>query len=96
MVKNVGKKQVAGKDPPDFRTADERDEYFRKNAGYYTLVAKSGVGKYDRTEYNSIAEAEKAAQTRQLIGGGGGWLIYAVIGEQSALVKAIPVRGKNT
>jgi len=31
------------------------------------------------------------AQTRQTLGGGG-WMIYAVIGRQSAFVKAIPYK----
>ncbi len=77
---------------PDFKTSDERDEYFRDNAEYFTLVRKAGVGHYERSEYKSLAEAEKAGITKATIGGGG-WLIYAVIGEQSALVKAIKPKG---
>lgn len=73
---------------PDFKTWQERDAYFREHADYFTLVKKSGVGQYDRSEFKTLAEAEKAAQTKALIGGGG-WMIYAVIGEQSAFVKAI-------
>lgn len=73
---------------PDFKTYQERDLYFLNNADYFTLTCKAGVGKPDRTEYKTLAEAERAAQTKQLLGGGG-WMIYAVIGVQSAFVKAI-------
>lgn len=77
---------------PDFRTCQERDDYFRENADYFTLVAKAGVGHYARSEYKSLAEARKAGQTKATIGGGG-WMIYAVIGEQSAFVEAIKPKG---
>jgi hypothetical protein len=73
---------------PDFKTYQERDTYFAENAEYFTLVKKTGVGHYDRTEFKTLEEATKAAHTRQTVGGGG-WMIYAVIGEQSAFVKAI-------
>lgn len=73
---------------PDFKTWQERDIYFRDNADYFTLVKKVGVGNYERTEYKSLADARKAGHTKATVGGGG-WLIYAVIGEQSALVEAI-------
>lgn len=73
---------------PDFQTYQERDAYFKDHADYYTLVKKAGVGVYDRTEYKTLAEAQKAGQTKLLIGGGG-WMIYAVIGEQSAYVEAV-------
>ena len=76
---------------PDFKTYQERDQYFKEHADYFTLIAKHGVGYYDRTEYKNLAEAEKVAQTRQTLGGGG-WMIYAVIGRQSAFVKAIPYK----
>ena len=73
---------------PDFKSHEERDNYFREHADYFSLVSKAGVGNYTRYEYKTLAEAEAAAQTKQTIGGGG-WLIYSVIGEQSALAKAI-------
>ena len=76
------------KNPPDFQTYQERDKYFLENADYFTLVAKSGVGTYDRTEYKTVEAAEKAANTKAFIGGRG-WMIYAVIGRQSAFVKGI-------
>ena len=74
---------------PDFKTYQERDQFFKENADYFTLVAKNGVGTYSRTEFKTVADATKAAQTRQVVGGGG-WMIYAVIGQQSAFVKAVP------
>ena len=76
---------------PDFKSSDERDQYFKDNADYFSLVAKHGVGRYDRTEYKTLEEAIKAAQTRQAVGGGG-WMVYAIIGFQSAFVKAIPYK----
>jgi hypothetical protein len=75
-------------DLPDFKTYEERDKFFAEHAEYFTVVKKSGVGKYDRSEYKTLVEATHAAQTRQIVGGGG-WMIYAVIGNQSAFVKAI-------
>jgi hypothetical protein len=82
---------VQSKPLPDFQTYQERDDYFRDNAGYFTLIKKDGVGSYQRDEYHTLAEAEKAAQTKMLVGGGN-YMIYAVIGQQSAFVKAVPNR----
>lgn len=73
---------------PEFKTYQERDNYFREHAEYFTLIKKAGVGHYDRTEAKSLEEAEKLAQTKITIGGGR-YLIYAVIGEQSAFVKTM-------
>ena len=73
---------------PDFKSHEERDLYFRQNADYFTLVKKAGVGIYARDEFQTLEAAEKAAQTKKVIGGGG-YMIYAVIGEQSAFVKSI-------
>ncbi len=77
------------RDMPDFKSHAERDNWFRDNADYFTVVKKSGVGKYDRNEAKTLAEAVKLAQTKQTIGGGN-YLIYAVKGEQSAFVQAVP------
>jgi hypothetical protein len=74
---------------PDFKSHDERDAYFRDNADYFTLVKKTGVGTYDRTEYKTLEEAKKAGQTRRATGVGG-LMVYAVIGSQSAFVMGIP------
>lgn len=76
---------------PDFKSWEERDAYFRNHADHYTLVRKSGVGQYDRSEFKSLAEAQKAGHTKALVGGGG-WMIYAVIGEQSAFVETIKAK----
>lgn len=73
---------------PDFQSIQERDDYFRENADYFTLVNKSGVGVYNRDERKSLAEIESLAKTKQTIGGGR-YMIYAVIGEQSAFVKTV-------
>lgn len=77
---------------PDFKSIEERDKYFRDNADYFTLVAKEGVGHYERTEYPKLAAAQKAGHTKATISGGG-WMIYAVIGQQSAFVEAIKPKG---
>ena len=77
------------KGTPDFQTSDERDAYFRDHADFFTVVKKVGVGVYDRTEYKTLAEAMRAAHTKATISGGG-WLVYAVIGEQSAFVASVP------
>lgn len=74
---------------PDFKNSRSRDNYFRDNAEYFTVVKKTGVGHYDRSEYKTLAEAERAAQTKATISGGG-WMIYAVIGQQSAFVTSVP------
>jgi hypothetical protein len=76
---------------PVFKNHDERDAYFRDNADYYTLVRKSGVGVYERIEYRTLAEALAAGQTKAVISGGG-WMIYGVIGEQSAMVATVKPR----
>lgn len=89
MARKSKKPQVM----PAFQSHEERDAYFAKHADYFTLVKKTGVGTYDRTECKSLEEAVKLAQTRQVIGSGG-WMIYAVIGQQSAFIKAIPPTGK--
>lgn len=70
---------------PDFKSFQERDDFFRDNADYFTVVKKSGVGLYDRVEAKTLEEAKRKAQTKITIGGGR-WMIYAVIGEQSAFV----------
>ena len=75
--------------PPDFKTWQERDAYFKDHADYYTVIKKDGVGTYDREEHNKLEDAIKAAQTRALIGGGR-YMIYAVIGQQSAFVISVP------
>ena len=85
---NKKSKPITPKPMPDFKSHQERDDYFRDNADYYSLWNKNGVGHGNRSEYNSLEEAERAAQTKITIGGGR-FLIYAVIGEQSALVKAV-------
>lgn len=72
---------------PDFKSNQERDDYFFQNADYFTLV-KAKVGIPDRTEYKTMAEAESAAKTRITIGGGR-YMIYAVIGNESAFVKGV-------
>lgn len=73
---------------PDFKTIDERDTYFRDNAEYFTVVKKDGVGGYTRDECDSLAKAEALAKTKMAVGGGN-YMIYAVIGEQSAFVRAV-------
>lgn len=85
------------KGTPDFKTSNERDAYFRDHADYFTVVKKTGVGHYNRSEYKTLDEALKAAHTKASISGGG-WLIYAVIAEQSAFVASVPQSntGKGT
>jgi len=73
---------------PDFKTYQERDDWFCEHADYFTLVKKDGVGHYTRDECKSLAEVEALAKTKIAVGGGR-YLIYAVVGQQSALVKAV-------
>ena len=73
---------------PDFKSHAERDAYFADNADYFTVVSKTGVGSYSRDETKTLAQAESLAKTRQLVGGGR-YMIYAVIGTQSAYVKSV-------
>ena len=77
--------------PPDFKTSDERDKWFLEHADYFTCIKKEGVGNYNRSETSTLAEAENLVKTRQAVGGGN-YLIYAVIGQQSALVKPMPYK----
>ncbi len=79
---------------PDFKSHDERDIYFREHAEYFTVVKKEGIGNYKRDECYTLAEAENLAKTRQAVGGGN-YMIYAVIGEQSAFVKGITEGNKK-
>lgn len=74
---------------PDFKTYQERDQYFLKHAEHFVIIKKSGVGGDERNTAKTLDEAERLAHTKKLIGGGR-FLVYAVIGEQSAFVKAIP------
>ena len=76
---------------PDFKSHDERDKWFAEHADYYTCIKKEGVGHYNRSETATLAEAELLVKTRQTLGGGN-YLIYAVVAEQSALVKAMPYK----
>lgn len=79
---------------PDFKTYQERDAYFKEHASFYTLVKKTGVGIYSRSEYKTLADAQKAGQTKVLIGGGG-WMIYAVMADgQSAFVESVKPKEK--
>lgn len=71
----------------DFKSHEERDAYFRDNADYFTVVKKAGVGSYERHQYKKLVAARKAAHTKATLGGN--WMIYAVIGEQSAFVEAV-------
>lgn len=74
---------------PDFQTYQQRDAWFAENADYFTVVKKDGVGHVARDEAPTLAAAEASAKTKQTIGGGK-YLIYAVVGEQSAFVKTVP------
>lgn len=78
---------MSTKNLPEFKTYQDRDLYFKEHADYFTLVKKDGL-RYQRDERNSLEEIEKLAQTKITIGGGR-YLIYAVIGEQSAFVKTM-------
>lgn len=73
---------------PDFQTYQDRDKYFLENADYFTLIKKSGVGHYARDERKKLEDIEALARTKIAIGGGQ-YMVYAVIGNQSAFVKAI-------
>lgn len=74
---------------PEFKSHKERDEYFTQNAEHFTLIRADGPpGQRARDERRSLEDIEKLAHTKKTIGGGR-YLIYAVIGEQSAYVKSI-------
>ena len=73
---------------PDFKTSNERDSFFRDHADYFTVIKKEGVGHYARDERKTLDEAVALAKTKITIGGGR-YMIYAVIGEQSAFVKSV-------
>lgn len=88
------KPEVRSRGMPDFQSHAERDQYFRDNAEYFTAVKKAGVGHYDRNEAKTLAEVIKLAQTKQAIGGGN-YMIYAVIGQQSAFVQTLPAPDKG-
>lgn len=77
---------------PVFKSHDERDAYFRDNADHYTLVCKAGLG-YERHSFKTLEEAKAAGQTKAVISGGG-WMIYGVINEQSAMVATIKQQPK--
>lgn len=77
---------------PEFKTYQERDAWFLQNADYFTVIKKEGVGHVARDEVKTLADAEILARIRQAIGGGN-YMIYAVVGEQSAFVKAVPLKG---
>lgn len=76
------------KNLPDFATYQDRDKWFAENADYFSVVKKAGVGNYARDEKPTLEEARKLAQTKITIGGGN-YMIYAVVGEQSAFVEAV-------
>ena len=73
---------------PDFKTSQERDDYFAQHADYFTIIKWRSMGQSERTECKSLEEAEKLAATKvRLLGGR--YMVYAVIGEQSALAKLV-------
>ena len=72
--------------PLDFKSADERDKWIKDNVQYFTLVYFKGLGKYARTEYFTLEEAEEAARRTNDPHGRRG-MIYAVAGEMNAFVK---------
>jgi len=74
---------------PDFQTYQERDAWFAANADYFTIVKKDGVGHYARDETKTLTAAETLAKTRHTISRRK-YMIYAVVGEQSAFVKTYP------
>lgn len=73
---------------PDFKSHKERDDYFRDNADYFSVIRMGGIGVSERIEAKTLAEAEKAIKIRQAVIGGR-FLIYAVIDQQSALAKTV-------
>lgn len=85
--KAMREKKQKSRDIPDFKSSQERDDYFRDNADYFTAVRKSGLG-YERNEAPTLAAAVNLAKTKITIGGGR-YMIYAVIGEQSAFVQTV-------
>lgn len=87
------KKPQPTKPVPDFKSHDDRDKFFKEHADYFTAVKFQGVGKYDRIEAQALEEAKRLAQTKAIIGGGR-YMIYAVIGGQSAYVTTMSATGE--
>jgi tripartite-type tricarboxylate transporter receptor subunit TctC len=80
---------------PDFKTFTERDEYFRDHAEHFSIVKKAGVGGYSHDISKTLEEAIALAQTKHTVGGGG-YMIYACIGQQSAFVTSVPPSKPHT
>jgi len=45
---------------PDFRTADERQQWFRQNAEHFTATCRAGTVSY-KSEHKSLDEARSTA-----------------------------------
>ena len=88
MTQHVSHRGSDPKPLPDFSSHAERDAYFAEHGDFFTVVQFKGVGKYERAECDTLAQAESLAKTRQLVGGGR-YMIYAIIGTQSAFVKSV-------
>ena len=73
---------------PDFKSSEERDRFFLENSDYFTVIRKTGVGTYERSELKNLEYAQKVAEMKRHLFGGN-YLIYAVIGSQSALVQTV-------
>jgi hypothetical protein len=84
----MSSKKPTSTKPLNFSSSKERDDYFRDHADYYTVFRQHGVGIRERIECKTLGDAEKLAHTKATIGGGK-WMIYAVIGMESAYVKTL-------
>lgn len=74
--------------PLEFKTHQERSQWIKDNADYWTIVHHQGYGKYERHERHTQDEAMKLAReladTRDCI-----WMIYAVAGNSDTYVDMV-------
>lgn len=80
--------------PLNFETVDQRQQWMRDNAAYYTTVVFRGAGWYEKAEQNHIRLAEAQAErwaneyTKAV-------MIYAVVPPYDSLVEVVYPEGQH-
>ena len=74
---------------PDFKTADDRDQWIKANADYWTAVYFHGRGHYERHEFKDRLSAETAARRMANDNRNKPVMIYAVADGHDSFVIAI-------
>ena len=74
---------------PDFKTAQDRDNWIKAHADYWTTVRFHGRGHYERREFKDLPSAEAAARRMATESNSRPVMIYAVAGEHDAFITSV-------